>query len=282
VRPDGVRLASGEIVPGRLVVDGRGRADTRHFAVRWQKFLGLELDLHRPHGLDAPVLMDATVEQLDGYRFLYVLPLAPRRVLVEDTCYSDGPELAVEALRDRVLDYARSQDFAVAGVAREEAGVLPIVLGGDVRAFWSAAAGDAPRSGMSAMLCHHTTGYTLPEAVQVAERVAVAPQLESASVARTLRDYALVRWREQRLFRLLNRLMFEAAEPGMRWRTLQHFYRLPEPVIARFYAGRPSATDALRVLSGRPPVRLGPALRCIARGLLPGAPRPRAARGGAA
>ena len=38
-----------------------------------------------PHGLRSPMLMDATVPQLDGFRFFYVLPLAPRRLLVEDT-----------------------------------------------------------------------------------------------------------------------------------------------------------------------------------------------------
>ena len=36
---------------------------------------------------------DATVEQLDGFRFLYTLPFGPDQLLVEDTRYSDGPAL---------------------------------------------------------------------------------------------------------------------------------------------------------------------------------------------
>jgi lycopene beta-cyclase len=52
------------------------------------------------------------------------------------------------------------------------------------------------------------------------------------------------RWREQRVFRLLNRMLFLAAAPPERYRILQHFYRLPEPVIDRFYAGRLQPGDA--------------------------------------
>ena len=38
------------------------------------------------------------------------------------------------------------------------------------------------------------------------------------------------------------------------------FYRLPAPLIARFYAGRPRLSDKARVLSGKPPVPVAQAL----------------------
>jgi lycopene beta-cyclase len=267
VQPDGVRLASGEILAAALVIDGRGAGLLRGFDLRWQKFLGLEVSLARPHGIEAPVLMDATVAQRDGYRFIYVLPLAPGRLLIEDTCYSDAPELRADELRQRVRDYAAGQDWAIEAVLREETGVLPIVLDGDPRPFWREAGVEVPRSGVRAMLFHHTTGYSLPDAVRLADAIASAPELASAPLAAAIRDLSLRRWREQRFFRLLNRLMFEAAEPAERYRTLQHFYRLPEPVIGRFYAGRLRPLDPLRLLRGRPPVPVGRALRCLARSL---------------
>ena len=43
--------------------------------------------------------MDATVPQRDGFRFVYTLPFAPDRVLIEDTYYSDGLDLDPAALR---------------------------------------------------------------------------------------------------------------------------------------------------------------------------------------
>jgi lycopene beta-cyclase len=68
-------------------------------------------------------------------------------------------------------------------------------------------------------------------------------------------------------------MLYRAAEPDRRYRVLEHFYRLPEPLIGRFYAGRPTWRDKIRVLSGRPPVPVGRALRAV---LTPG-PRPAAA-----
>lgn len=271
VGPDAVELAGGERLAGQLVIDGRGAsaAVTACFELRWQKFLGMEVELARPHGLEGPLLMDATVAQRDGYRFVYVLPLAPTRVLIEDTYYSDEAELRQGEVRVRIVEYAAARGWRFAEIVREESGVLPIVLDGDPRAFWQGAEHEAPRAGMRGMLCHHTTGYSLGEAVRVAELVASAPQLASAPLAVAIRDRALRRWREQRFFRLLNRLMFEVAEPAERYRTLAHFYRMPEEIIGRFYAGRVQPLDALRILSGKPPVPVSRALGCLVRGLLP-------------
>jgi lycopene beta-cyclase len=55
-------------------------------------------------------------------------------------------------------------------------------------------------------------------------------------------------------------MLFRAAEPQKRYRVLQHFYRLPDALIGRFYAGQLTTWDKVRVLTGRPPVPLGKAL----------------------
>ena len=53
--------------------------------------------------------------------------------------------------------------------------------------------------------------------------------------------------------RMLTRMLFNAADPPQRWRVMQRFYRLPEPLIERFYAGRLTALDKLRIVTGKPP-----------------------------
>jgi lycopene beta-cyclase len=58
-------------------------------------------------------------------------------------------------------------------------------------------------------------------------------------------------------------MLFGAAEPHQEYRVLEHFYRLPAATIGRFYAGKLTAFDKLRILSGRPPVPLGRALRTL-------------------
>jgi len=70
-------------------------------------------------------------------------------------------------------------------------------------------------------------------------------------------------WRERSFYRLLNRMLFRAAEPGQRYKVLERFYRLPTPLIERFYAGEATLGDKLRILSGKPPVPIGRALSCL-------------------
>ena len=82
--------------------------------------------------------MDATVAQFDGYRFVYTLPFGPRRVLVEDTYFSDASDLFADSVRELVLDYARVQGWQVASIGRQETGVLPMALGGEATDLWSA------------------------------------------------------------------------------------------------------------------------------------------------
>jgi lycopene beta-cyclase len=116
---------------------------------------------------------------------------------------------------------------------------------------------------MRAALFHPTTGYSLPEAVRLADAIAVSPDLRGPALYALTRERSLEAWRRGRFFRLLNRMLYRAAKPEERYRVLEHFYRLPQPLVGRFYAGLPTWGDKLRVLSGRPPVPVGKALRAL-------------------
>jgi len=133
------------------------------------------------------------------------------------------------------------------------------VLAGDFDAFWDDLAGQ-PSSGLRAGLFHPTTGYSLPHAVRLAERIAALPDLGAPQLFAAIREEARREWQGQRFFRLLNRMLFLAGRPEQRWRVMQRFYRLPAPLIARFYAGRPRLADKARLLSGKPPVPVAQAL----------------------
>lgn len=260
VAPQEVELADGRRLRAGAVIDGRGPKASRHLVLGYQKFLGQEVRTTRPHSLVLPILMDATVPQLGGYRFVYVLPLTPDVLLIEDTCYADGAALEAPVLRQRVAGYAAAHDWHIAQWLREEQGVLPIVLGGDVDAYWREAAG-VPQSGLAAGLFHPTTGYSLPEAVALAELLCTLPDLSAGPLFEAIRTHATARWHQRRFFRLLNRMLFRAAAPAARWQVMQRFYGLPAGLIERFYAGQPTMADKLRVCTGRPPVPLLAGLR---------------------
>jgi lycopene beta-cyclase len=259
-----LRLDDGTLIEARAVIDGRGLAASPHLDVAYQKFVGLFLRLQDRHDLAWPILMDATIEQQDGYRFVYTLPLSEYDLLVEDTYYSDTPKLDMPELRTGILAYATRQGWTGAEVTGEEAGVLPIVLGGDIEGFWEQGPAGVPRSGMRAALFHPTTGYSLPEAVRLADEIAGQRDLESAALFRITKQRSRNLWRRCGFFRLLNRMLFRAAEPELRYRIFERFYGLSGGLIQRFYAGRLNWIDKTRLLIGKPPVPVHRALRCLA------------------
>ena len=258
--PEGVTLAGGERIDAAAVIDARGPADFAALDLGWQKFVGRELRLAAGHGLERPIVMDACVDQKEGYRFVYCLPFAEDRLLVEDTYYTAGPELDRTALAARIDSYAAARGWHVAAVEHEETGVLPVTLGGDFDAFWPKGEG-VGRIGLRGGFFHPTTGYSLPDAIRVALRIAATA--DPAGLAASLRAQAARLWRKRGFYRLLNRMLFRAAAPEERYRVLEHFYRLDPELIARFYAARSTALDKVRILSGKPPVPLGRALKAM-------------------
>jgi lycopene beta-cyclase len=260
ITSDAVELEDGRRFSDVTVIDGRGDPGSRDLDVGYQKFVGRVVKLDAPHGLHSPILMDATVEQVDGFRFLYTLPLSKTRLLIEDTRYSEFPQLAREEMRAEIDAYARANGWSIDKVEREEEGVLPVVMGGDLEAYWSAAPG-VPRSGVRAGLFHYVTGYSLPEAAALADALAERADASSEQIYPFIRNRSRVLWRRGRFYRMLNRMMFRAAEPEHRYRVLQHFYRLPDDLVHRFYAGTTTMSDRVRILSGKPPVPVGRAIR---------------------
>lgn len=261
VAVDQVTLADGRVIAADCVIDGRGPAPSPALVLGWQKFVGLEVELTAPHGLTRPIVMDATVDQLDGYRFLYSLPLSPTRLLIEDTRYSDGETLDRATLRADIAAYAAGQGWTIASVVREEIGVLPIALAGDIDAHWRAA--DTARVGLRAALFNPVTGYSLPDAARLADEIAALPDLTTATVQACVEARSKQRWRERAYYRLLNRMLFRAARPDQRFRVLERFYRLPQPLVERFYAGRITLVDKARILIGKPPVPVSAALAVL-------------------
>lgn len=261
--PGRVTLEDGRSIRAKAVIDGRGHRGSRHLKLGFQKFLGQEWELAEPHGLAQPIVMDATVPQRDGYRFVYVLPFSPTRLLIEDTYYADDAALDTPTLRASIADYAGAQGWPLTTLMREEHGILPIALDGRIEDLVAEAAG-VPTVGLARALFHPTTGYSLPDAVHVADLVAALPDLSSASLARLLAAHARNLWQDRAYFRLLNRLLFLAGVPEERYRILEHFYRLPDPLVARFYAARLKRGDKFRIFAGKPPISVRSAIRVLA------------------
>lgn len=263
VSPRLVVLDGAQRINAGGVIDCRGAADLHHFDCGWQKFTGQLLELSEPHDLTKPVIMDATVEQHDGFRFVYVLPFGLDKIFVEDTYYSDKPDLNQKVLTRRIADYAEARGWQVDRVVREESGVLPVVMGGDLDNYWASGSGRTAKAGARGGFFQPVTSYSLPDAVRTAVYIAGLPDFDGDRLNMVMRQRAQQHWDDGKFYRILNRMLFRAAAPSERYKILERFYTLDPALIGRFYAGRSTARDKMRILSGKPPVPVGKALRAI-------------------
>ena len=262
-----VTLQNGNVLSAKCVLDARGFKPHDDVYLGYQKFVGHVIKTKAPHGVKRPIIMDATVEQLGGYRFVYCLPYSETEMLVEDTYYADGAELKSQEVDARIKDYIRDNlGIESYEVIHREKGVLPITLAVD-EAYGTSLEGErtqAVKLGMTGGYYHAVTGYSLPEAVKsanvVCDMIAQNSPDFGAAVLHEMAHHRTDHYHEENFLRLLNRMLFRAAKPAERYKVLQRFYGLSEGIVERFYRNRLSKKDKLRILAGKPPVPVTKAL----------------------
>lgn len=261
LEPDHVILKNGEKKEAGCVLDARGFEPNEDVFLGYQKFVGHVIKTQKPHGVQRPIIMDATVEQLGGYRFVYCLPYSDTELLVEDTYYTDGSELHGQEVDARIAEYIRENITVDAyKTMRREKGVLPITLGVDKQYFY-----DVPAIGIRGGFYHAVTGYSFPHALKLADLMAFNISIygedwdSDANLYINAADRT-IHIENERFLRLLNRMLFRAAKPEERYSVLQRFYGLNQGLIERFYAGTLTWRDKARILIGKPPVPVHKAL----------------------
>ncbi|XUU60905.1 lycopene beta-cyclase CrtY [Erythrobacter sp. HA6-11] len=268
-----ITLTGGERIEAKRVIDCRTFKPSPHLAGGWQVFLGQHIQCDEPHGLTRPVIMDATVDQVSphgngsAYRFVYVLPLSETEVFIEDTYYADHPKMDKEQLWSRTQAYAHQRGWHGEVIAHET-GILPVLSGGNLDAALSErrVAGVA-MAGAQGGFSHPLTSYTLPFAVEnalaIAELLNSQPHTTGSDLAAFCKSRSESHWRRTSFYRMLSRMLFEAANPEERVVVFQHFYDLSDDLVERFYAGGSTWSDKIRILSGEPPVPISRAIKAL-------------------
>ncbi|MEM6979973.1 MAG: lycopene beta-cyclase CrtY [Planctomycetota bacterium] len=257
-----VRLSDGRVVRGSIVVDSRGPIErlSSNFDGGYQKFWGFELELPEDWPESEACIMDDAVEQSDGFRFFYTLPFASRRVLVEDTRFSNSSALNRDDCFAQTDTYLKSRtqgrlSLAKCKILREEHGVLPMPISGFEPRISSEEDG-VYVGGYRGGWFHAATGYSFAMAMQFAETLASQPE---DSVPQALQQLIIDHQPRARFARFLNRLLFRLVSPTHRYQIFQRFYRVMSiDRIARFYSHRFGVSDAMRMLVGIPPTALTP------------------------
>lgn len=263
---DTVTLENGRQLKAGWVLDARGfePKDTNYLG--YQKFVGRTIKTKQPHGLKHPIIMDATVDQRGGYRFVSCLPFTDHDVLVKDTYYMDSPEHSENDAQARLDSYIEDKGWGDNEIMAQEKGVLPTKLAIDSKRFdqWAHESGHATPIGMRAGYYHAATGYSLPQAMKSAWLIADKIKTDGGKLGAAqaeMDQHEFDHYCEEKFLRLLNRTVFRAAKPEKRYKAFQRFYGLPKDLIERFYSGKYSRKDQIRILINRPLIPLLKALK---------------------
>lgn len=241
----------------RYVIDCRGWTALTG-PLGYQKFIGLEIQFKKPHGLEIPILKDARVEQTDGYRFVYSLPMTTTNILIEDTYYSNTPEINDDVIYGEILKYAE-RFGEVDSIVHAEKGCLPLAL--------STQKTDEEHItlGARSQFYQPVTGYSLPQTLQMLNQLLkqLGANQSTESILKSQKEYLAGKSFQWTYFMWLNKMLFLAAEPHLRYQVLQRFYTLDEDLIHRFYRGELRTWDQLRILMGKPPVPVLKAMKVL-------------------
>ncbi len=259
-----VTTSTGERFLGRLVLDCRGPESSKELPYAktgYQKFWGFEITLKADWPFEVPIVMDDCVGQTDGFRFIYTLPFERRRVLVEDTRFSNEPAIDRDECLAQVRKYLASIGVVDWSIQREEHGILPMPISAELLPGTNARAGEGMgvasiRGGYAGGWFHAATGYSFPLAVAFSETIArTTPEQAHLEVSRL----AIEHRSRSKFGRFLNRLLFRLVKPQARYQIFRRFYKvLSNDAIARFYSHRFTRWDAFRIVVGWPPGGLQP------------------------
>jgi lycopene beta-cyclase len=246
VRENELGLPGGEVIRADAAIDARRPANTSMLTLGWRKFLGREFRFSSPHRVDLPVLIDATVGQVDGYHFFHCLPLSEDRLLVEDTYFSETPNLDKESARSRISSYLTLRGWKGGVAEREESGVLPIALSDDVHAFWRGSGARVPKLGVRGGFFHPSTGYSLADAVHTAILLAGQRDYSGPKLHDLFEGEVGQVWKKREFYRVFNGALFDAPVWERR-KIMASLYQLDGDLIARFYAGRLGVMDRMKI-----------------------------------
>jgi hypothetical protein len=161
-------LLGGERIKADGVIDARGAANLSMLELGWRKSVAREFRFSEPHKVDRPVLIDATVDQHDGFRFMQCTPFSGTEMRIEDCYLSDAPEPQAEISATRIDAYLAKRKWKPAEMMREETNSAPVPIGGEFGSFWRVGGARVAKIGLRGGFFHPATGSPLPDAVRTA------------------------------------------------------------------------------------------------------------------
>lgn len=242
VREDALVLDGGETIKAQGAIDARGPANLSMLRLLHFAFVRRDYRFEAPHGVDRPVLADATLNTGEGLAFFRCVPLGDQRLAVYDVLLSTGPGSDAAAAGRRLHHYVERRGWRGGTVERESAGDWPLPAGGDFGAFWRIGGARVAKLGVRGGFVHPGTGWTAPDAIRTALLLARQQDLSGAALHDAFAAEAKRLWGERAPWREVNRA-YARAGPGAQRALFERIHRLDPGLLARFHSGRLGLLD---------------------------------------
>ncbi len=245
VREDALVLESGEELKAESAIDARGPTNLSMLDLLYEVRLEREYAFAAPHRVDRPVLIDATVAQDGGLRFMQCIPLSEDRLVVGDVMVSDRIQPDAEA-GERLDAYIAARGWKEAGSEGEHVAVRPLPYGGDFAAFWRLGGARVAKLGLRGGFIHPVTGRTLGDAVANAMLLTRQRDFSAGALHDLFEAEAKQAWKKRELLRTVT-AAFASAKPEERRDLLASLYRLSPGTIAGLNADDLGWIDRMKV-----------------------------------
>jgi lycopene beta-cyclase len=256
VTPDRVVLEDGTMIAAHGVIDARGPADLSLLDLHWRKFVGYELLLDGPHSVRRATLIDAAADPADGFQYMTMLPLENDRLFIEDVRFESHPDLDMADHGSRIVHHAARFGWRIRGSERGQAGVVPVVLGGDFEGYWRSGGEGVAKVGMRAGLFHPVSGNSLGDAARTALMVAEAKDWSGAALHHLLHSHATKSWARRDYYRRFAHRMMRDTPAADSYRMLESLYTMDSDLIARFHRMTLGFADRIALSLGDGPMPL--------------------------
>ena len=245
VREDALVLDGGETIKAQGAIDARGPANLSILDLLYETRLERDYLFEAPHRVDRPVLIDATVDQNGGLRFVQCLPLAPDRLVVADVCLSERAQPDDQAAA-RIDHYVATRGWQPKKVVTDCTSVRPLPTGGDFAAFWRLGGARVAKLGLRGGFLHPVTGSAVADAARNALILARQEDFSGGALHDLFEDNARLLWKKREFLRSITGAI-AAAGPEERRGVVERLCRLDPAMIGRLRADRLGMIDRMRI-----------------------------------
>ena len=245
VREDALVLDGGETIKAEGAIDARGAANLSMLELLYEARFERDYRFAAPHGLDRPVLIDATVDQGPGLRYFECVPLSEDRLAVADICVSEASQPDEQA-GARIDSYVKQRGWERPKALAEHSIARPLPFGGDFAAFWRLGGARVAKVGLRGGFINPAIGRAVGDAAHTALLLARQQSFAGGVLHDLFEAEAKQLWKKREFARSVTAAQ-RSAPPEQRRALLEQLYRLDPALIARLQSDRLGMLDRARL-----------------------------------